>query len=206
MAPKIVLRKAESRDVVNLVKFLRHANTVSPAYDEGRMNENRAYQFILTLIQNGYVIVADLSGNLVGTIGCALYQRPWSAQGCLSLASEWFFIQPHLKDSGLGGALLSKALKFAVDKKADFDILLCNPDLDALSLEFLKRCGLRSAGQLFTNRMTQSGKLNYELNQSADRDDRPVNEHGVEHSGAAVDAIQRTDGGTTESERDDGGN
>ena len=205
MAPKIVLRKAENRDVVNLVKFLRHANTVFPAYDEARMSENGAYQFILTLVQKGYVIVADLSGNLVGTIGCAIYQRPWSAPKCLTVASEWFFIQPHLKDSGLAGALLSKALKRAVELNADFDILFCDPDLDALSVEFLAKLRLRPAGRLFTNRMNR-GHLKQPNNRPPiGGDGGPIDEHGVVDSEPAVDAVQRPAGGAVEPERDERG-
>ena len=141
---KIVIRKATNEDIVRIFRLFKGAK--SPRIRTGRVDVDRAYQFTLVLIQSGYVAVADLNGNLVGTIGISAFQAPGSKD--MVLNSEWLYVQPKYREDGLAQSLISAALRFARKVNTELKLHICEEDYQQFGADILTM-GLREAGRVF---------------------------------------------------------
>jgi len=72
--------------------------------------------WVANTLSSGYVIVADLSGRLVGSIALTNYQFPFSPQWFMYL--EWLCVQKRFREEGTFDALMAAAHAFADEKKA----------------------------------------------------------------------------------------
>ena len=107
------IRKAVPSDVVNLYRLV---STQDDLFAFGRPDEARALAFVLDLITRGYVVVAEHSGRLVGTIGFALYPPSISKDPVMDC--EWFCVVPSYRDADVGSQLLDPVMKTADNYKA----------------------------------------------------------------------------------------
>ncbi len=150
---KIVIRTAKPADIVNIYRLLAKSDEF-PGLRLGHIVEPMAIQTILTLIQSGYVAVADLSGHVVGTIGFAVFPLPWSGEPVLY--SSWFAVQPHLYESGVMQALIRNAIKHAETVDVKVHLQLSKNMLQNLDAEVLSTLGLQDRGNVFTFEKTAS--------------------------------------------------
>jgi hypothetical protein len=67
--------------------------------------------WVTRTLNEGYVIVADVSGRLVGTLALTNYQFPWSPKWYMYL--EWLFIQKKFRRGGAFEALIKASHAYA---------------------------------------------------------------------------------------------
>jgi len=133
-----VIRRATAPDVVNLYRLVSKQDDFSML---GQPDEARALAFVLDLINNGYVVVAENSGRLVGSIGFAVHQPPPAFKWVLD--GEWFFIVPSYRDSGVGADLLDAAIQ-AADKHSAPIRMTLNAQIATEIVVALQRAGFAS--------------------------------------------------------------
>lgn len=111
---KIVVRKAKAVDASNLYRLLDEAHDDNPLYPV--KDPNLGLQWIANTLSSGYVIVADVSGRLVGSLALTNYQFPFSPQWFMYL--EWLYVQKRFRADGTFDALMAAAQAFADEHKA----------------------------------------------------------------------------------------
>ena len=144
--PKIVIRRADALDFVKLLRLLTEAKD-PPGIRVGALNPIKISQFLLSTIQGGHVAVADLGGNIVGTMACAAILPPWSDEWVLS--SEFVYVQPAHRAGGVPRALMANVLKEARRAKVNLRLHLSERDIAMIGDMTLKTSGMRPAGRVF---------------------------------------------------------
>jgi ribosomal protein S18 acetylase RimI-like enzyme len=146
---KITVRQATSLDIVKIFRLLAEAQD-PPNIRLGRVNANKAFQFVLAMIQGCYVAVADLGGNVVGVCALGYLHPPYTDDVLLNL--EQFYVQPKYRPTGVPRALMRNALREAGKHDLRVRVHLCGRDVDNVGVEALEALGLRPAGQVFISR------------------------------------------------------
>lgn len=134
---EIRVRAATLADTVNVAKFCLKTGAWSAR--SGTTNETRVYQFVFSLISRGLVAIADLSGNVVGSIGVLAIQPTHTEEW--SIFVDWLKVQSHLKDSGVATSLLRFALRMAKKGNSNLLLHLSTPDLEQIGAEELRALG-----------------------------------------------------------------
>jgi GNAT superfamily N-acetyltransferase len=110
-AKKIQVRRAEPKDVVNICKLLKNGwNEQTVEY--APIDDMRGYRWILAIIEEGFVVVADLNGRIVGAACGSPYVPAWSKQWLLDM--EFIYVLPSFRDADV-----TKMLMGAVVAEAD---------------------------------------------------------------------------------------
>jgi hypothetical protein len=100
---KIQLRRAVAEDVVNVFKLVKRQSAIPET--ETPANNHGIIAHYLDMIERGYVIVASLSGRIVGAVGCgAHFDGPRGETHRVGLLAE----DPSFGTVGLRSALLNK--------------------------------------------------------------------------------------------------
>lgn len=109
-------RPARPRDTVNLMRLIedglvteQQEGTLPPA------NQHRLLEWVVSVIQNGYGVVIEKSGRIVGSLGLLPTQLPWSEEWVLNM--EWLYIKKRYRGGALN-ALLIAAHAFADERGA----------------------------------------------------------------------------------------
>lgn len=102
----IVYRRATAYDSVNIGRLIeeglaKSGNKYPP------VSPNKMMAWICRTIAVGYVVVADLNGRIVGSLGLGPYQYGWSEHWCV--ANEWMFVQPIYRERGTAEKLMELA-------------------------------------------------------------------------------------------------
>ena len=98
----IKIRPAKPLDTSNLVRLLTAAHDEAGAYPP--VDQAFGLNWITRTLTEGYVVVADVSGRLVGTLALTNYQFPWSPKWYMYL--EWLYVQNKFRKGGSFEALL----------------------------------------------------------------------------------------------------
>lgn len=146
MPMKIKIRPATVYDYVKIMRLLIDVKD-PPGIRVGRLNADKTFQFILAVIQGGYVAVADLGGNIVGVMALSAFRPPWSNDVVLSL--ENFYVQPAHRQGGVPRALLSNVLREARRANVELKLHLCDRDIEMIGAATLETSGLKPAGRVF---------------------------------------------------------
>lgn len=109
----ITIRPAKPLDTSNLVRLLTAAHEEASAYPS--VDPAYGLNWITRTLTEGYVIVADVSGRIVGTLALTQYNFPWSPQ--LYLYLEWLFVQRKFRKGGSFEALIQASHAFADEHK-----------------------------------------------------------------------------------------
>lgn len=127
----IKIRPAKPLDVSNIARLLIEAHGEGNTSAYPPVDQTIGINWIARTLSEGYVLVADVSGRLVGTLALTNYQFPWSLKWYMYL--EWLYVQKTYREGGAFEALL-KATHAHVDEKdapllagissADKDVLL----------------------------------------------------------------------------------
>jgi predicted N-acetyltransferase YhbS len=109
----VKIRRAKPLDASNLARLLFAAHDEASAYPE--VDQVYGLNWITQTLSNGFVIVADASGRVVGTLALTRFNFPWSPQVYLYL--EWLFVQRKFRKGGAFEALIQAAHAFADEHK-----------------------------------------------------------------------------------------
>jgi GNAT superfamily N-acetyltransferase len=142
---EIRVRAATLADSVNVTKFCLKTG----AWDgrSGPTNEKRVYQFVFGMISRDLVAIADLSGNVVGSIGCIAIQPTHTEQW--SVYVDWLKVQSHLKDSGIARSLLRFALRIAKKNGSGLLLNLCDQDIEQIGADTMQEFGFEPTQRLW---------------------------------------------------------
>lgn len=110
MVTKIKIRPAEPKDVVNIAKLLIKGWN-EQVVEYAPIDDLRGYLWILSIIEEGFLAVADLSGRIVGAAGASPFQPRWSLTWMLD--QEFIYIEPNFRADGLARELLRAVEGFA---------------------------------------------------------------------------------------------
>lgn len=105
----IKIRQAKPLDSSNLCRLLTEAHAEGGAYPP--VDPMLGLNWITRTLNEGYVLVADVSGRLVGTLALTDFQFPWAPQRYMYL--EWLFVQTKFRKDGAFEALIQAAHAFA---------------------------------------------------------------------------------------------
>jgi GNAT superfamily N-acetyltransferase len=112
---KIVIRQAKPFDTVKVARLLIQA------YDEpGNLypepNELMVLNWVTEMMNEGFVVVAEKEGRVLGSVGVSNYRFPWSEKWYLSI--DWMYVLKGFRDGGVFEALLKRLHAFADERKA----------------------------------------------------------------------------------------
>ncbi len=113
--PQVKIRKAKPYDVSNLCRLLEQA-----VFDgEGFYpvpNEYLAINWVTSILNEGYVVVAEKAGRLIGTIAITNYHFPWSHKRYLYV--DWMFVSKKFREGKVFSSLLAVIHDFADEENA----------------------------------------------------------------------------------------
>jgi len=109
----VSIRSATGFDSVNITRLIEASWASSQAACAARVSDLCAVQYVASTIKDSHVIVAELSGRLIGALACALMRERWSRPDDWFLCEEWFVISPQWVTRGIPEQLLSNAEEFA---------------------------------------------------------------------------------------------
>lgn len=106
----IQVRKAEPKDIVNISKLLINGwNEQTVEY--APINDVRGYAWILGILDEGFIAVADLNGRIVGAVAASPYRPPWSLKWLVDV--EFLYILPQFRQADIARLLISASEGFA---------------------------------------------------------------------------------------------
>ncbi len=111
---EIKIRPAAALDAANIVRLLKQLWLEETALPADRVNDWRALQYVLKTLEQGHVLVAELSGRIVGTIAALVTQEPWSEESLIEV--RWLYAVTQSKDEILQ-VLLQQAEAFADEQE-----------------------------------------------------------------------------------------
>lgn len=98
----VKIRPAKPLDTSNIARLLIECHGDASAYPP--VDHTVGINWITQTLADGYVLVADVSGRLVGTIALTNYQFPWSPKWYMYL--EWLYVQKKFRKGGAFQALM----------------------------------------------------------------------------------------------------
>lgn len=105
----ITIRPAKPLDTSNLIRLLIASHEESGTYPP--VDHHMGLRWVTRTLSEGYAIVADVSGRLVGTLAVTNYNYPWSPEQFMYL--EWLFVQKKFRTGGVFNALMKALHAFA---------------------------------------------------------------------------------------------
>ena len=87
---QVTIRPATAMDSCNIARLMKASWDPSHAAGAVRVHDQRAVRYVVDLLNDSRVIVADLSGRLVGALACALMRERWSQP------EDWFLVDEFL--------------------------------------------------------------------------------------------------------------
>lgn len=112
---KITIRPATAYDATRICRLLEHAIKDHEGYFPPN-DEARTMNWVLSVLNEGYVVLAERSGRVIGSVAVTNYQFPWSPQWFLY--TDWMFVQQAFREGGVFEALMKAIHAFADDKGA----------------------------------------------------------------------------------------
>lgn len=86
---EIKIRPAAPLDAANIVRLLKHLWLEETAITADRVNDGKAMLFVMKTLDQGHVLVAELSGRIVGTIAAQVTQEPFSDESLIEV--RWLY-------------------------------------------------------------------------------------------------------------------
>lgn len=117
MTSAIIFRRAVPLDCANIVRLMLASWDSDHAAGVLRVNDQRAIEYVADLLKNAHVVVADVSGRLIGALACALMRERWSGPDDWFLVDELFVISSHWVTRGIPERLLQEAEEFADEER-----------------------------------------------------------------------------------------
>lgn len=110
---EIKIRPAAALDAANIVRLLKHLWHEETGLPADRVNDTKAMVFVMTTLELGHALVAELSGRIVGTVAAQVTQEPFSDDSLIEL--KWLYAITSREQ--IECALLGQAEAFASEQK-----------------------------------------------------------------------------------------
>lgn len=110
----VKIRPAKPLDTSNIARLLIECHEGGSAYPP--VDHPTGIRWITQTLTEGFVVVADVSGRLVGSLALTNYQFPWSPKWYMYL--EWLYVQRKFRKGGAFEALLTAAHAYADENDA----------------------------------------------------------------------------------------
>lgn len=152
----IKIRPAKPLDTSNIARLLieAHGEAGTGAYPP--VDHTIGIQWITRTLSDGYVLVADVSGRLVGSLALTDYRFPWSPKWFMYM--EWLYVQKKFRNAGAFDALIKACHAYADEKGAPLVAGIGAGDKDV----FLKDKAFQHHGYIYCGgefvRSEQSGQ------------------------------------------------
>lgn len=109
---KISIRPAVPKDNVSIFKLLMKGWN-EQVVEYAPVDDLRGYLWILRIIEEGFLAVAELNGRIVGAACASPFRPPWSRDWMLDM--EFLYILPNFRADGLARELV-RAVENWADK------------------------------------------------------------------------------------------
>ena len=139
----IVVRRARPADCVNIYRLLKPLLEAQPV----KPDDGKSIAYVLHLIGSAYVVVADLSGRVVGASVCSAYPPPSSRE--LLIDMEYLAAAPGFEQRGVKEALLRNVFVYARKNDAALRMAL-SPEESAALGENMRKTGFALVSHVFT--------------------------------------------------------
>lgn len=110
---EIKIRPAAALDAANIVRLLKHLWHEETAIPADRVNDRKALRYVIETLEQGHVLVAELSGRIVGTVAAQVTQEPWSDESLIEVRWLYAITSRELVEP----ALLEQAEAFADEQE-----------------------------------------------------------------------------------------
>lgn len=111
----VTIRQAKPYDASNICRLLEQAvNDHEGLYPEP--DQHMAINWVVSVLTEGYVVVAEKSGRLIGSVALTNYRFPWSPKWYLYV--DWIFVSRNFREGGVADALIRAMSAFADEKGA----------------------------------------------------------------------------------------
>lgn len=111
---EIKIRPAAALDAANIVRLLKQLWLEETALPADRVNDTKAMVYVMKTLEEGRVLVAELSGRIVGTIAALVTQEPWSEESLIEV--RWLYAVTQSKDEILR-VLIEQAEAFSDEQE-----------------------------------------------------------------------------------------
>lgn len=164
----MTIRRASPLDVTNLVRLLKECWEELREIQISRVDEYCAINYVNETVQRGFVLVADVSGRLVGSLALRPHREEWARQSDWFLDEKWWYAIPRFRDRGVAMQLLLEAEKFSDEKGLPLYMCLNSIAADEIDALFRARPAYRRCGGTFL-RFPRNGQQEQriELNDTA---------------------------------------
>lgn len=161
---KIKVRHAAPKDVVNIVKLLQQGwNEQTVEY--APVDDLRGYKWILSILEEGMIAVADLNGRIVGAACASPYRPPWSQQWMLDM--EFLYILPTFRGEGVVEGLLGAVEGFADKYKLTLTFGIQTGDRPLVKDRLMKANGWTYVGGNFLRPTENDGQKQAEADDTS---------------------------------------
>lgn len=114
MPQQITIREGKPYDVSNICRLLEQAYDGDNLYPVP--DPYLVISWVTNILNEGYVVVAEKSGRLIGTVAVTPYKFPWSRKWYLYV--DWLFVSKGFREGGVFDGLLRQLHTYADDRKA----------------------------------------------------------------------------------------
>ncbi len=126
MASQVVFRRAQEKDITKIVELCEIVKKTYPLWNEYYPVYDNFYEDI----QNNYLFVLEIEGEIVGSIGAE--KSDWHEN---TLTLHMFMIHPDKREQGLGTKLFQEVEKLLVKENWNqLDLLVRNDNLKAMKM------------------------------------------------------------------------
>jgi len=159
---KIKVRRAEPKDIVNIAKLL-HEGWNEATTEFAPIDDVCGYRWILGILEEGFVVVADLNGRIIGAACASPYRPPWSRKWLIDM--EFLYVLPSFRKDGIADSLVRAVENFADNNSAPLTFGIQTEDKPLVKDRMMKMAGWFYIGGNFlrpTNGQKQDNNDNTE--------------------------------------------
>ncbi len=138
----IKVRRAEPKDIVNIAKLLS-GGWNQQTLQFAPIDDACGYRWILGILEEGFVVVADLNGRIVGTACANPYRPQWSRQWLMDMT--FLYVLPAFRRDGVAEKLIQAVTNFADKHGAGLTF-----GIETLDKPLIKDRLLKIAGWIYT--------------------------------------------------------
>lgn len=151
----IKVRRAEPRDIVNIAKLLKDGWN-QQTLQFAPIDDACGYRWILSILEQGFVVVADLNGRIVGTACASPYRPEWSLTWLMDMA--FLYVLPSFRRDGVAEKLIQAVTNFADKHGAGLTFGIETLDKPLIKDRLLKIAGWTYSGGNFLRPPKQDGQ------------------------------------------------
>ena len=151
----IKVRRAEPKDIVNIAKLLK-GGWRQQTLQFAPIDDACGYRWILSILEQGFVVVADLNGRIVGTASAEPYRPNWSRKWLMDMS--FLYVLPSFRRDGIAEKLIQAVTNFADKHGAGLTFGIETMDKPLIKDRLLKIAGWTYAGGNFLRPPKEDGR------------------------------------------------